>query len=123
MDSGTAQILVVEDVDDIRIATVDALIHAGYDVLAAESAEAALALLKREPSIGVLFTDIVLGRGIDGYELAEQAVALRPQLKVLYTTGYAARARQASPIGRLLPKPYRAAQLLREVSVLIAPLG
>jgi CheY-like chemotaxis protein len=119
MERVSARILVVEDIEDIRIATVEALKHAGYDVLGAHSAEAALRLLAEEPTIGVLFTDIVLGRGLDGYQLAERAVALRPRLKVLYTTGYAARAREASPAGRLLPKPYRAAQLLREVSVLI----
>jgi CheY-like chemotaxis protein len=121
MVPAAARILVVEDVEDIRIATVDALAQAGYQVLAAASAEIALSLLAEEPAIGVLFTDIVLGRGIDGYELAKRAVALKPQLKVLYTTGYAARARETSPAGRLLPKPYRAAQLLREVSVLIDP--
>ncbi|HUH84251.1 MAG TPA: response regulator [Stellaceae bacterium] len=119
MNRASALILVVEDVEDIRIATLEALAHAGYDVLGAASAEAALALLAEEPTIGVLFTDIVLGRGLDGYELAQRAVALRPSLKVLYTTGYAARQRDTSPAGRLLPKPYRAAQLLREVSGLI----
>jgi CheY-like chemotaxis protein len=116
-----ARILVVEDVEDIRMVTVEALSDAGYGVLAAENAEAALALLANEPTIGLLFTDILLGRGIDGYELAARALSLRPSLKVLYTTGYAGRAREAPPAGRLLPKPYRAAQLLREVAALIAP--
>jgi len=70
----------------------------------------------------VLFTDIVLGRGLNGFELAQQGVLVRPQLKVLYATGYARGLEQwhtMVPGSYLLRKPYRALDLLTEVSRLL----
>jgi PAS domain S-box-containing protein len=80
-------VLVVEDNDDVRTYSVMSLRELGYEVLEARHAETALALLKAEPRIDLLFTDVVLP-GMSGRALVDKAVALRPNLKVLFTTGY-----------------------------------
>jgi len=80
-------VLVVEDNDDVRAYSVMSLTELGYEVLEASDGEAALALLEAESRIDLLFTDVVLP-GISGRVLVDQAVVLRPGLKVLFTTGY-----------------------------------
>jgi CheY-like chemotaxis protein len=83
-------ILVVEDDDDVRAVTAGSLRELGYTVFEAGDAAAALAIVAREPAIGLLFTDLGLPGGVDGRTLSEQARALRPSLGVLITTAYAA---------------------------------
>jgi CheY-like chemotaxis protein len=80
-------ILVVEDEDRIRDVTTEALRELGYTVFHAASAKQALKILESRPEIGLLFTDIVMP-DMNGRRLAEAAVKSRPDLKVLYTTGY-----------------------------------
>ena len=80
-------ILVVEDEDRIREVTTEALRELGYTVFHAASARQALQILKSRPEIGLLFTDIVMP-DMKGRRLAEAALKIRPDLKVLYTTGY-----------------------------------
>ena len=82
-------ILVVEDDDDVRAYSVDILRELGYRVLEAQDGPAALRLLDRQPRVDLLFTDVVLPGGMTGAQVATQARALRPSLKVLFTTGYA----------------------------------
>jgi PAS domain S-box-containing protein len=84
---GTERILVVEDDDALRACTVEMLSELGYDVLEAPGAAAALQILERRRDIDLLFTDVVMP-GINGRQLADEAVRRRPQLKVLFTTGY-----------------------------------
>lgn len=115
-------ILVVDDLDDVRDTAVAVLEAAGYAVLAAGSAEAALALLGAQPEPHLLFTDVVLGSGLNGFELAQRAVRLRPRLKIIYATGYAwnlGEQYEALPGSRMLQKPYRAVELLRDVDALL----
>ena len=80
-------VLVVEDEASVRLVTVDALHDLGYIVLNASEADEALRLLAEQPRVDLLFTDIVMP-GRNGRELAEAAQVLRPDLKILYTTGY-----------------------------------
>jgi signal transduction histidine kinase/CheY-like chemotaxis protein len=80
-------ILVVEDEDRIREVTTEALRELGYTVFDAASAKQALLILESCPEVGLLFTDIVMP-DMNGRRLAEAALKLRPNLKVLYTTGY-----------------------------------
>jgi PAS domain S-box-containing protein len=80
-------ILVVEDEDRIREVTTEALRELGYTVFHAASAKQALQILESRPEIGLLFTDIVMP-DMNGRRLAEAALKLRPNLNVLYTTGY-----------------------------------
>jgi CheY-like chemotaxis protein len=117
------RVLVVEDIAEIREAMVEALQRAGYQTDAAADASAALALMSQAPPPDLLFTDILLGRGLNGYELAHRAAELKPDLKVIYTTGYAFKAQEtqsALPGSRLLMKPYRMGQVLREIQRLLA---
>jgi CheY-like chemotaxis protein len=119
----SARVLVVEDIAEIREAMLETLQNAGYQTEAAADATAALALMRREPPPDLLFTDIVLGRGLNGYELAHRAAKLNPQLKVLYTTGYSFKAQEAQaalPGSRMLMKPYRMGQVLQEIARLLA---
>ena len=81
-------ILVAEDDERVILLTVDTLRELGYTVLHADSGAAALAQLKAVPNVDLLFTDIVMP-GMDGRMLVEEALKHNPDLKVLFTTGYA----------------------------------
>ena len=82
-----ATILVVEDEPMIRLVLTEVLVRLGYGVLEAPSGEAAQALLDGAQRIDVLFTDIMLGRGINGVELAAWSRAHHPATRIAYTTG------------------------------------
>jgi CheY-like chemotaxis protein len=82
------RILVVEDDDDVRAYTAECLRELGYEVIEAHDGTSALRVLEREDEqIDLLFTDVVMP-GMTGRELADQAREKRPDLKVLYTSGY-----------------------------------
>ena len=84
-------ILVVEDDPDVRAFTVETVRELGYDVVEARDGVNALNVLRQTPvgDIDLLFSDVVLPGGMNGQQLAQQAVALHPHLKVLFATGYA----------------------------------
>ena len=86
-DRGSETILVVEDHDGLREYSTSVLRELGYSVLEARSGEEALELLKTRQDIQLLFTDVVLP-GLNGRQLADEALRVRPDLKVLFTTGY-----------------------------------
>jgi signal transduction histidine kinase len=85
-------ILVVEDDSDVRNYTVSSLGELGYRVFEAADATSALDIVRQEPAIRLLFTDLGLPGGMDGRELAQRSREIRAQLKVLITTAYAASA-------------------------------
>jgi len=114
---GRETILCVEDDRDVRQYVTVQLESLGYKVIPAANATEALAIAAEGKAFDLLFTDIVLAGGINGRELAEQMVAARPSLRVLFTSGYAydslnaqGRAAMGAP---LLTKPYRKAELAR----------
>ncbi len=117
--AGQETVLLVEDNDDLRDLTKMQLDRLGYTVFAAGDAEAGLSLLRDHPEIALLLTDIVLPHGVNGIELGERAVALRPRLKVLSMTGYtdqaALDALHASQPGRVLHKPFHREELASAV--------
>jgi DNA-binding NtrC family response regulator len=80
-------VLLVEDNEDVRHYSAMILDELGYGVIEAEGADDALAVLRSRQRIDLLFTDVVLP-GQSGRVLADAAAALRPGLKVLFTTGY-----------------------------------
>ena len=85
-----AVVLVVEDEDQVRVLAESYLEEQGHQVLSAGTRAGALALLQQSPAVDLLFTDLDLKGDIHaGIELAKAAVKLRPQLRVLYTTGRA----------------------------------
>src|SRR3954447_15382592 len=117
-------ILVVEDDRDVREVALAVLEGAGYRVLEAASGDDAYQLLLAHPDIQIdlLFTDVVMPGRLDGIDLANAACALRPQLHVLYATGFAnlGRAnRDADLQGRVLRKPYRPGELRRAIAALL----
>jgi signal transduction histidine kinase/DNA-binding response OmpR family regulator len=86
--SNDETILVVEDDDDVRAYTVEILRELGYRVLEAHDGPAALRLVERsDVQIDLLFTDVVMP-AMSGRELSDAARAIRPHLKILYTSGY-----------------------------------
>ncbi|MBX6375898.1 MAG: response regulator [Acetobacteraceae bacterium] len=120
-DAGQDQpvLLVVEDDFLVRLTLVDGLSDAGFRVLEAGDALAALGLLATRREILAMLTDINLPGVADGYALAHAARVLRPDLPVVYASGrYGAMAEQrAVPGARFLAKPFAAslaAQVLRE---------
>jgi PAS domain S-box-containing protein len=82
-------VLVVEDDPDVRDYTVEMVGDLGYSVLSAPDGASALRLLDSHRKVSLLFTDVGLPGGMNGRQLAEQALRRQPRLKVLYTTGYA----------------------------------
>ncbi|MDB5444891.1 MAG: hybrid sensor histidine kinase/response regulator [Phenylobacterium sp.] len=85
---GSETILVVEDHDDLRTYSTEVLTDLGYRVIAVGDGRQALQLLATGEPVDLLFTDVVLPEGLDGRSLADQAQVGRPDLKVLFTTGY-----------------------------------
>jgi CheY-like chemotaxis protein len=112
-------ILVVEDEPAVRDHSVTTLRDLGYRVLAASDGHAALRVLAREREIAVLFTDVGLPGGMTGRQLVDAARVLRPELKVLYTTGYARNAivhgGVLDPGTELLPKPFNYTSLAAKI--------
>ncbi len=113
--SAGEKILVVEDDPDVRNYSCDTLGELGYTVLEAENGRAALNLIASRPDIQLLFTDVGLPGGLNGRQLAEEAHKLRPDLKVLFTTGYARNAivhdGRLDPGVELITKPFSQAAL------------
>ncbi|MGD0107897.1 MAG: PAS domain S-box protein, partial [Rhodopila sp.] len=113
---GAETILVVEDDGDVRSFTVNAIRHLGYNALEAGNAANALAILDASPDIRLLFIDVGLP-GMNGRELADAALSARPDLKVVFTSGYARTAIVNLGLSqhgsRLLPKPFRIESLAR----------
>src|SRR3546814_74333 len=107
VDPGDATILVVEDSTEVRRVAVNHLTAFGYQVVEAASGREALNQLAADDSIALLFTDVIMPGGLSGPELAQRARELRPDLKVLFTSGYAETAIDGGLSADLLSKPDR----------------
>jgi len=110
-----AAILVVEDEEQVRVLAESFLQTAGHSTLSAGSIEQALALLGSPEPIDLLFIDLNLkGESEAGLSLAVQAAEMRPELKVLYTSGQAVTDGMSALFVKssaFLPKPYTIEQL------------
>jgi CheY-like chemotaxis protein len=113
---GSEIVLAVEDDPLVRNYVVTQLRSLGYQVLVAANAAEALVIIESDVRIDVLFTDVIMP-GMNGRQLAEAARKRRPQLKVLFTSGYTEDAivhhGRLDPGVLLLAKPYRKADLAR----------
>ena len=116
---GNERILAVEDDELVRQFVCNQLVILGYQVLSASNAEEALRILRSDEKIDLLFTDIVMPGELNGRQLAEEAKKLRPDLKVLYTSGYTENAivhhGRLDPGVQLLSKPYRRNDLAQKI--------
>ena len=103
-----AHILVVDDEPVIAEIAAEMLCDAGFVVNFALDAAAAIEIVKGEQQLDLLFTDIVMPKGMNGIQLARQARELRPNLPVLLTSGYGFHALSAGADDGfpLLQKPY-----------------
>ena len=121
-------VLVVDDDREVREVALAVLEAAGYRVLEAASGDDAHRLLQAHPDlpVDVLFTDVAMPGKLDGVDLANAAVSLRPGLHVLFATGFANLVRNNRGIdicGPVLRKPYRPAELRRAVVALLERAG
>jgi signal transduction histidine kinase/ActR/RegA family two-component response regulator len=121
-------VLVVEDDEQVGNYTVEALRELGYTVRRASDGASALRTINSGDPIDLLFTDVILPGGISGRQLADEAIAQRPNLKVLYASGYAwdavAHGGRLDPGVDLLPKPFSYDELRERVGrALASPEG
>jgi len=119
-------ILFVDDEELIFEVAKEALEEGGFTVRPAHTAEAAMAALEKGPNeLSGLITDINLGSTTTGWLIARRARELRPDLPVVYTSGYAATEWPAEgvPHSIVLSKPYAPAQVVTAISTLINKAG
>jgi CheY-like chemotaxis protein len=112
-------ILIVEDEAEVRANASEMLHELGYEVAEAPDGRTALRILDRSPNVRLLFTDIGLPGGSNGCQVADEAIRLRPGLKLLFMTGYAHNAivhqgRLDSDI-ELLQKPFTFTELAMKI--------
>ncbi|MGQ0740992.1 MAG: response regulator [Alphaproteobacteria bacterium] len=106
-------VLVAEDEAMLRVVAVEVLTDAGYRVLEAGDGNTALKAIQDDANVDLLISDIKMP-GLNGYELAEAGMALRPAMKVLLMTGYVQEpipAKMAAAGVRVLYKPFDIDQL------------
>lgn len=120
---GSGRILIVEDDKNVRKVSARILRNHGYEILEVTDGKEALEVLNRSQPFDLLFTDMVLPGGMNGLEIAEEAKRIQPDIKILYTTGYAedvvARSGGRSLNGPLINKPYLRAELLSAVQAML----
>ena len=114
--------LVVEDEWIIRDMIAREIEDAGCHVLEADTAEEGLRLFEQN-AIALLFTDIRLPGRMTGWDLAEAVRRLRPELPVIYATGYSAEEPRVVPGGIFLRKPYLPTQVIGHIARLLDPAG
>ncbi len=116
---GTESILAVEDDALVRDLVMRQLTDLGYTVIVARDGPTAMAELARTQRVDLLFTDVVLPGGMSGRDLATRARKLRPELRVLYTSGYTSNSivhhGRLDPGVRLLQKPYARNDLAKAI--------
>jgi two-component system NtrC family sensor kinase len=116
---GNETVLVVEDDPQVNKLAVETLEERGYRVLSAPDGPAALEMLDSAPEIDLLLTDVVLPNGMNGRQLSEEVLRRRPDIKVLFVTGYTRNAiihhGRLDPDIDLLTKPFTADALTRKI--------
>ena len=124
-ERGDKSILIVEDDALVREYVITQIKSLGYNTLAASNAAEALAIINGPEHIDLLFTDVIIPGGMNGRQLAIEALTRRSELKILYTSGYTENAivhHGRLDVGvLLLPKPYLSSDLARMIRTALAP--
>jgi len=119
LPTGNERILIVDDEVDMLQLADHYLSELGYHTRTAENGVQALAILAGGEKFDLLFSDVVMPGGMNGYELAQQAMQQRPNLKVLLTSGFTSKTMVNSGLdlfpAHLLSKPYRKNNLAQRV--------
>src|SRR3984893_3211081 len=123
-ERGDKSILIVEDDPLVREYVVTQIRSLGYATLGAGNGAEALAIIDGPGRIDLLFTDVIIPGGMNGRQLAIEALTRRQELKVLYTSGYTENAivhhGRLDAGGVLLPKPYLSSDLARMIRTALA---
>lgn len=107
-------VLLVDDNAMVRQSTATQLRSLGFSVQEASSGESALEILQKNEEIDLLLSDVLMPNGMNGVSLADKALELKPDLKVLLVSGYVNVDRSSFQY-RLLPKPYRKQDLMTAI--------
>ena len=117
-------VLVIDDEPSVRMLAVEVLSNLGYEVIEVPSGATGLEVLQSDRRIDLLVTDVGLPGGMSGRQVADAARALRPDLGVLFITGYAES--HAIRTGRLAPgmevmtKPFSMEALVEKIKKMIS---
>lgn len=117
---GSETILIVEDNDALRRVAKLQLSEMGYKILEASTARDALHLIEAgQEKVDIVFTDIVMPGGMNGFQLAEEISRKRPQARILFTSAFALKAgtpaEGLSVNTNFIGKPYRMQELARKI--------
>jgi len=110
--SSPNKVLIAEDEPLVLALAQEEFEDAGFEVVAAPDGQAALAALAEFPDISLLFTDIRMPGDIDGWALAKAARQMKPDLPVIYATGFSHGEPDIVDGGLLFTKPYRLTSIL-----------
>ncbi|MDR5827448.1 histidine kinase famiy protein [Caballeronia sp. LP006] len=120
---GTEKVLIVDDRRDVGEVAQAMLDEMGYSTKLALNAADALAILASDEAFDLLFTDFVMPGALTGAGLAREAKRLKPELRVLVATGYAETIEDIADANgvrfKVIHKPYRQADLAREVRLVL----
>lgn len=105
-------VLIVEDEALVRHIASEEFADAGYEVIEAADGAGAVSVLSSDRRIDLLFTDIRLPGPIDGWSIADRARSLRPEIPVIYATGYTSEQMRTVEGALFFRKPYRPAELI-----------
>ena len=115
------RILIVEDNENVRRMAVSRLEALGHNIVETEAPAKALEILDEDTGIELLFTDIVMPGGVNGFDLAHKAVERRPDLKVIFVSGYAPSLYAGEGLKQeFLMKPYSEEELVRALHAAFA---
>jgi PAS domain S-box-containing protein len=121
--NGRATILVVEDEAEVRDVAVSILAEAGYSIVEAHNGPAGVAAFAEHPEIDLVFSDVIMPGGMSGPQMVELMRQQRPDIPVLFASGYAEQALKNRetliPHSKFVAKPYDAAELPRRVGSLL----
>ncbi len=116
---GTETILIVDDEEELVTIAKTILEELGYKTICVYGADQALQILEDNPDIDLLFSDVIMAGSLNGFELARAATGIRPDLKILLTSGFTGQMQNLKADEQwgktLITKPYRDIELAKRI--------